>query len=92
MFVPGPTNGEIEQGIWDKIFNEFHDPFVRPIKRREDKLVVRVGITYHQLIDVVSSFFNYITAASPYAPPPPQWSPHQPFWPPSQGPFPLKYR
>ena len=46
--------GEVEQRIWDKIFNEFHDPFVRPIKKREDKLVVRVGITYHQLIDVVS--------------------------------------
>ena len=46
------TEGDVEQRIWDKIFNEFHDPFVRPIKKREDKLVVRVGITYHQLIDV----------------------------------------
>ena len=48
------TEGDVEQRIWDKIFNKFHDPFVRPIRKREDKLVVRVGITYHQLIDVVS--------------------------------------
>ena len=37
----------------DYIFNEYHDSFVRPIKRREDKIVVYVGLTYHQLIDVV---------------------------------------
>ena len=42
-----------EQNIMDHIFNEYHDPFVRPIKRKEDKIVVHVGLTYHQLIDVV---------------------------------------
>ncbi|XP_028411581.1 acetylcholine receptor subunit alpha-like isoform X2 [Dendronephthya gigantea] len=44
--------GQVEQRILDEIFNEFHDPFVRPIRKREDKLVVIVGISYHQLINV----------------------------------------
>lgn len=59
MFNPGPGGKDVEQKIWNKIFNEFHDPFVRPIKRREDKLVVHVGITYHQLIDVVSQLIYW---------------------------------
>lgn len=41
-----------EQNIIDHVFNKHHDPFVRPIRRRDGKIVVHVGITYHQLIDV----------------------------------------
>ncbi|XP_046848689.1 neuronal acetylcholine receptor subunit alpha-10-like isoform X2 [Xenia sp. Carnegie-2017] len=44
--------GNSEQKIFEKIFNQFHDPYVRPIKKREDQLVMVVGVSYHQLVDV----------------------------------------